>query len=90
MLTCLYVHSVPLIWSSDIGPFRPHDQFLGGPERNRLSYNKRFRIYGLNFGYGQWSLSASKGARAASLMSLHYLQVNVTSSQVSTDQIKAV
>ena len=40
----IYTHCVPLIWSSDIWYeyFRIYSQFLAGPERNRLSYNKCF------------------------------------------------
>ena len=37
---------VPLRWSSDIWSFRVHGQFLPGPERNGISYNKISRIYG--------------------------------------------
>ena len=45
------VHCVPDTCSSDIESFRLYGQFLVGPERNRISYNKIFWIYGLNFGY---------------------------------------
>ena len=27
---------------------------MPGPERNQLSYNKIFRLYGMNFGYMEW------------------------------------
>ena len=50
---------VPLRWSSVIWSFRVHGQFLPGPERNGISYNKISRIYGLDPGYmvnfrGHW------------------------------------
>ena len=35
--------------TSDIWVFRLYGQFLLGPQRNQLSYNKSFRLYGLNF-----------------------------------------
>ena len=37
------VHCVPDTCSSDIESFRLYGQFLVGPERNRISYNKIFR-----------------------------------------------
>ena len=40
------IHCVPDIRSSDIWSFRLYGQFLAGPKRNRLSYNRNFRIYG--------------------------------------------
>ena len=45
------IHRVLVIWSSDIWSFRLYGQFLAGPERNWLSYNRIFRLYGLDFGY---------------------------------------
>ena len=45
------IHCVPDIWSSDIWSFRLYGQFLAGPKRNGISYNKIFRIYGQNSGY---------------------------------------
>ena len=53
------VQCVPLSWSSVIWSFRVHGQFLPGPERNGISYNKISRIYGLDPGYmvnfrGHW------------------------------------
>ena len=49
----------PLTSSSDIWSFRVLGQFLPGPERNVISYNKISRIYGLDPGYmvnfrGHW------------------------------------
>ena len=40
------VHRVSDIRSSDIWSFRLLGQFLAGPKRNGISYNKIFRIYG--------------------------------------------
>ena len=40
------IHCVPLTSSSDIWSFRLYGQFLAGPERNGISYNKIFRIFG--------------------------------------------
>ena len=51
IITPNQIQSVPVIWSSDIRSFRRYGQFFLGPERNSLSYNKKFRIYGLYFGY---------------------------------------
>ena len=45
------LHSLPDIWSSDIWSFRVFGQFFVGPEQISLSYNRKFRIYGLYFGY---------------------------------------
>jgi len=55
----LQVQWVPVRSSSDIWSFRLHGQFLVGPERNGISYNKISRIYGLDSGYlvnfrGHW------------------------------------
>ena len=58
---------VPVRWSSDIWSFRLHGQFLTGPERNGISYNKISRIYGHlwpKFGiYGQFSRSLRRFTR---------------------------
>ena len=47
----IHLHSLPVIWSSDIWSFRRYGQFFVGPEQNSLSYNRKFLIYGLYFGY---------------------------------------
>ena len=42
----IILHSVSVIWSSDILSFWLYSQFYVGPGRNKLSHNKIFRIYG--------------------------------------------
>ena len=43
MRNYIIVQWAPLRWSSVIWSFRVHGQFLPGPERNRISYNKLSR-----------------------------------------------
>ena len=50
------VQTIPVIRDSDIWNFRLYGTFLAGPERNGISYNKIFRLYGMNFGYMEWIL----------------------------------
>ena len=50
------LQTIPVIRDSDIWNFRLYGTFLAGPERNGISYNKFFRLYGTNFGYMEWIL----------------------------------
>ena len=51
-----HIQTIPVIRDSDIWNFRLYGTFLAGPERNGISYNKIFRLYGMNFGYTEWIL----------------------------------
>ena len=68
------IHLIPLIWTSDIWFFWLYRPFLAGPERNGLSHNKIFWLYGLDFGYMDFfeaieSFKMSLSGRAVSLKS---------------------
>ena len=45
------IHPILRIWTSDIWVFRLYGPFLAGPERNWISCNIIFQLYGLDFGY---------------------------------------
>ena len=49
-----HLQTIPPTRNSDIRNFRQYGTFFPGPEWNQLSYNKIFRLYGMNFGYMEW------------------------------------
>ena len=61
------LHPIPVRRNSDMWNFRLYGTFLAGPERNGISYNMIFRIYGLDFGYMEFFEAIEAGLRGCGL-----------------------